>query len=168
MGLTILAIIKMNIEDPRDEFTGPNQSDFAYRNNPEQFELDEKKYDELVDRYEDAQIKATIDRFNIGYIGFGNLRRELVQLIEFGYFTGNSIGEDYTLNYKDIEDAQDLKDFFLHSDCDGELGTEQIEVLNKHMQQHSDAILNSGEPRIIKFADFVQKSVEEQADWRFL
>jgi len=158
----------MNIEDPRDEFTGPNQSDFAYRNNPEQFELDEKKYDELVDRYEDAQIKATIDRFNIGYIGFGNLRRELVQLIEFGYFTGNSIGEDYTLNYKDIEDAQDLKDFFLHSDCDGELGTEQIEVLNKHMQQHSDAILNSGEPRIIKFADFVQKSVEEQADWRFL
>lgn len=168
MGLIILAIRKMNIEDPRDEFTEPNQSDFAYRNNPEQFELDEKKYDELVDRYEDAQIKATIDRFNIGYIGFGNLRREIVQLIEFGYFTGNSIGEDYTLNYKDIEDAQDLKDFFLHSDCDGQLDAKQIATLNKHIRKHVEAVSKSESIHVREFADFVQKSVEEQADWRFL
>ena len=164
MGLTILAVRKMNIEDPRDEFTGPNQSDFAYRNNPEQFELDKKEYDKLVERYE----AGTVDIFDIGYISFDRLRRELAQLIGFGHFTGTPFFGDYTFHSKDIEDSKMLNAFFLHSDSDGELAAGQIAVLNKHIQQHVEAVSKSESRHVREFADFVQKSVEEQADWRFL
>lgn len=168
MGLTILAMGKIGVEDPREKWSGPNEFDFAYRDNPEQFALDEKKYHELVEQYENAEIKAIIERFNIGYIGFGLLRRKLVKLIEFGHFTGNPISEDYTLHFKDIEDSKVLNEFFLHSDCDGQLDAKQIAILNKHIQQHIGAISTSEVRYVKEFAQFVKNSVEAKANWEFV
>lgn len=168
MGLTIVAMGKIGIENPQEKFYEPNRSDFAYRNNPEQFAIDEKEYDRLVKEYEDAEEKATVGRFTIGYIGFSNLRRDLVELIGFGHFRGNPLSEDYSLQAKDIEDSKALNEFFLHSDCDGKLAAEQIAVLNKHIQLKSDAVSKSESRFVRTFADFVKKSAESKANWEFV
>lgn len=168
MSLTIIATREIGMIDPYQQYARPISNDFAYRNNHAKYESDTKEFEQLSERYEHLSEKAWVRDYTIGYIQFTLLRQKLVKLIEFGEFTGNVTSDNYGLRYKDIEDAQNLKEFFLHSDCDGELGTEQIEVLNKHMQQHSDAILNSGEPGIIKFAEFVKKSVEENVCWKFI
>lgn len=168
MGLAIIATREIGMVDPYKQYSRPNSNDFAYRNNHAKYESDAEEFEQLTERYENLKDKAWITDYFIGYIQFTLLRQKLVKLIEFGEFTGNIMRDDYTLNYEDIEDAQDLKEFFMHSDSDGELGAKQIEVLNKHIQQHSDAILNSGEPGIKKFAEFVKKSAEEKAKWRFV
>lgn len=168
MGLTILATKKMGIENPYEKFCAPTQSDFAYRNNPEQFTLDEEEFDRLVKEYEDAEEKATVDKFNIGYIGFTNLRRDLVELIGFGHYTGNPLDRYDRLHFKDVEGSEALNEFFLHSDCDGKLAAEQIAVLYKHIQEHSDDVSKS-ESRFVKsFVDFVKKSAESNANWEFV
>lgn len=168
MSLAIIATREVGMVDPYKQYSRPSSNDFAYRNNHAKYESDAEEFEQLTERYEQLSDKAWVKDYAIGYIQFTLLRQKLVKLIEFGEFVGNVTSDDYRLHYKDIEDAQDLKEFFMHSDSDGKLGAKQIEVLNKHMQQHSDAILNSGEPGIRKFAEFVKKSVEEKAYWKFV
>lgn len=168
MSLAIIATIEIGFNDPYEKYSAPNSNDFAYRNNHAQYESDLEEFERLCEKYEKLKEEAWVCDYYTGYFNFNLMRRKLVELIGFGIFiSGRHLGE-YTLNYKDIEDAQDLKEFFLHSDCDGELGVKQIRILNNHIQKYSDAILNSREPNIGKFVEFVKKSVEEKAHWKFI
>lgn len=168
MSLAIIARREIGVDDPNKKYSAPNSNDFAYRNNHKQFEDDLEEFEQLCENYEKLKEEAWICEHLTGYYAFTSMRQKLVELIEFGSFTSGSTIGDFTLHYKDIEDAPDLKEFFLHSDCGGELGVEQIKVLNKHIQKHKDAILNSREPNVKEFAEFVKKSVEEKACWKFV
>lgn len=168
MSLAIIASREIGFDDPYKKYSAPNSNDFAYRNNHKQFKDDLEEFERLCEKYEKLKEEAWICDYYTGYINFNLMRRKLVELIGFGRFIGGATLGEYSLHYKDIEDAQDLKEFFLHSDCDGELGVKQIETLNKHIQKYNDVILNFRDPNIKEFAEFVKKSVEEKACWKFV
>lgn len=155
-----------------DSFLEPEKDDFFYRLHPEFFDKDWEKYQKMVDAYND--IDRTLHTFHIGYASFHALRVNLALLLhmKFNVNGWESTSFDWgNLNLSDDENKA-LKDFFSHSDCDGDMSIAHVHYLNKVLNPYKDKIekLDVSPERkeeIASFIKFLNQSDQDKCYWLF-
>lgn len=149
----------------------PSKNNFFYFLHPEFLENDTKKYEEMVKDADKIQDLDEIDSFHIGYGHFHCLRKELGELVSVRYDDSNLF--DPRIYYDDELVDTALLRFFLHSDCDGEFSSYDIQksyeqFLNlcneKKLQDKKTDVWGK---EIDEFLNFWRKSSEQKLQWEF-
>lgn len=154
-----------------DEMIKPRKDMFCYYLHPELLESDIKKYEEMDD---DAELIADVDEvdsFHIGYGQFNFLRKGLGELVGIRY-------DDYDvfntrIYYDDCYKNTSLLNFFLHSDCDGEFSTDEIQESYEQFTKYCDKEMlrekKAGKwaEEINSFLKFWKESADKKLQWEF-
>ena len=136
------------------------------------------------------EAKPGLPSFTISYSRFAHLREALALMVEAKYFyerhypesaglarAGQPDIDSYTFRYPDAWNDDPLGNsllvFFLHSDCDGEIAALDLRRLATAFEQHHVAQqvdqLPAGRVKADcqRFLEFLQNSVDANADWKF-
>lgn len=136
------------------------------------------------------EAKSGLPSFTISYSRFAHLREALAPMVKAEYFyarpdptaaglarAGQPDIDSYTFRYPDEWNdgpiGNSLLIFFLHSDCDGEIAALDLQHLTTVFQQHHVAQqvdqLTAGRVKADgqRFLKFLQKSVNDNANWKF-
>ena len=144
----------------------PDENDFAYYKNPEQYARDLAEYENLSAQDEDAEVVG----FKIGYGGFANLRDNLAPVFDFHYKYDDPLKPmlNYPADLKDEETV--LLDFFLHSDCDGTFSESQVAGLAKQFELAKDSLrkLTVKDTQLKEFIKFTMLSANKKLSWEFI
>lgn len=149
----------------------PSKDSFFYFLHPEFLKSDTKKYKEMEKAADKVQELVEIDSFNIGYGQFHFLRKELEELVGVRFDDKNLF--DPRIYYDDeLEDTALLR-FFLHSDCDGEFSSFDIqESYDQFLKLCDGKMLQDKKAgkwgkEIDEFLNFWRKSSEQKLQWEF-
>lgn len=130
-----------------------------------------KKYEEMEKDADKAQEFDEIDSFHIGYGHFHFLRKELGELVGVRYDDSNLF--DPRIYYDDELVDTALLRFFLHSDCDGEFSSYDIQKSYEQFlnlcdrKKLQDKKAGTWGKEIDEFLKFWRKSSEQKLQWVF-
>lgn len=128
-------------------------------------------YEEMDD---DAELIADVDEvdsFHIGYGHFNFLRKELGELVGIRYDDSDVFNT--SIYYDDCYKNTSLLNFFLHSDCDGEFSTDEIQESYEQFTKYCDEEMlrekKAGKwaEEINSFLKFWKESADKKLQWEF-
>ena len=162
---------KCEIGEFDDEMIKPRKDMFCYYLHPELLESDIKEYEEMDD---DAELIADVDEvdsFHIGYGQFHFLRKELGELVGIRYDDSDVFNT--RIYYDDCYKNTSLLNFFLHSDCDGDFSTDEIQESYEQFTKYCDKEMlrekKAGKwaEEINSFLKFWKESADKKLQWEF-
>ena len=120
------------------------------------------------------------DDFSISYGGFYFMRVELAKCCGGKYYrqdNGSYMGElrfQYPSEWEETRDGRATKDFFFHSDCDGEFSEAQIHAFAKFLRNNHvrpkvvKYCTSAWKSKVLEFIDFVERSSKGTIYWQFV
>ena len=121
-----------------------------------------------------------VDDFSIGYGGFYFMRVELAKCCGGKYYrreNGSYMGElrfQYPSEWEKTREGRATKDFFFHSDCDGEFSEAKIHAFAKFLRDNHvrpkvvKHCTSAWKPKVLEFIDFVDRSSKGTICWKFI
>ena len=140
--------------------------------NYEDFEVDDDATEEEIK--DEAELIADVDEvdsFHIGYGQFHFLRKELGELVGIRYDDSDVFNTH--IYYDDCYKNTSLLNFFLHSDCDGEFSTDEIQESYEQFTKYCDKEMlrekKAGKwaEEINSFLKFWKESADKKLQWEF-